>query len=60
MPSRSQLTPLAERHRRTPPFSVNIPAEMVEIVDYCGLVSGNHVDKSDLFETFTGNWSSRQ
>lgn len=36
-------------------FSVNIPGrEMVEIVDYCGLVSGNNVDKSDLFETFTG------
>ena len=36
-------------------FSVNIPGrDMVEIVDYCGLISGSKVDKSDLFETFSG------
>jgi flavin reductase (DIM6/NTAB) family NADH-FMN oxidoreductase RutF len=36
-------------------FSVNIPStKMVKITDYCGLVSGNKVDKSQLFETFYG------
>ncbi len=41
--------------RKTGCFSVNIPsADMVEIVDYCGIVSGRSVDKSDLFTTFYG------
>jgi len=36
-------------------FSVNIPsANMVEKVDYCGIVSSRKVDKSVLFETFYG------
>ena len=36
-------------------FSVNIPtADMVEITDYCGLVSGKRVDKSALCESFYG------
>ncbi len=36
-------------------FSINIPsAEMVEKVDYCGIYSGNKVDKSDVFEVFYG------
>lgn len=36
-------------------FSVNIPSlEMVKETDYCGLVSGKHVNKSQLFETFYG------
>jgi flavin reductase (DIM6/NTAB) family NADH-FMN oxidoreductase RutF len=36
-------------------FSVNIPsAEMAEVTDYCGLVSGSKYDKSKLFETFYG------
>lgn len=36
-------------------FSLNMPtASMVEKVDYCGLVSGRDVDKSQLFETFFG------
>ncbi len=36
-------------------FSLNIPsAGMVEITDYCGIVSGRKVDKADLFETFYG------
>ncbi len=36
-------------------FSINVPAqEHVVITDYCGLVSGDKVDKSTLFETFTG------
>ncbi|MBP1730576.1 MAG: flr, partial [Deltaproteobacteria bacterium] len=36
-------------------FSVNIPsAEMAEVTDYCGLVSGSKYDKSGIFETFYG------
>jgi flavin reductase (DIM6/NTAB) family NADH-FMN oxidoreductase RutF len=27
---------------------------MVKVTDYCGLVSGSKVDKSELFETFYG------
>ena len=36
-------------------FSVNIPsADLVEKMDYCGLVSGRKADKSGLFQTFYG------
>lgn len=36
-------------------FSVNIPSQdMVEITDYCGIVSGKRTDKSEIFETFYG------
>ena len=36
-------------------FSVNIPsAAMAEATDYCGLHSGNQVDKSRVFEVFYG------
>lgn len=36
-------------------FSVNFPsADMVEKVDYCGLVSGRKEDKSGLFDIFYG------
>ena len=36
-------------------FSLNIPsADMAEVTDYCGIVSGKKVDKSGLFETFYG------
>jgi flavin reductase (DIM6/NTAB) family NADH-FMN oxidoreductase RutF len=36
-------------------FSVNIPsADMLEITDYTGLVSGKKADKSKLFEVFYG------
>ena len=36
-------------------FSVCLPSEeMVEITDYCGLVSGKKTDKSDIFELFYG------
>lgn len=36
-------------------FSVNIPSRyMVEITDYCGIVSGKRTDKSEIFETFYG------
>jgi flavin reductase (DIM6/NTAB) family NADH-FMN oxidoreductase RutF len=37
-------------------FSVNVPSEdQVVITDYCGVVSGDKVDKSAVFETFTGS-----
>jgi flavin reductase (DIM6/NTAB) family NADH-FMN oxidoreductase RutF len=36
-------------------FSINIPsAEIVEKTDYCGIYSGNSVDKSSVFEVFYG------
>ena len=36
-------------------FSVNIPStHMLSETDYCGLVSGENVDKSKLFHTFYG------
>lgn len=36
-------------------FSANIPsADMVKKVDYCGIVSGKNVDKSEIFEVFYG------
>lgn len=36
-------------------FSVNIPStKMAEAADYCGIVSGYDIDKSKVFETFTG------
>ena len=36
-------------------FSINIPSKsMLEVTDYCGLVSGKTVDKSELFELFFG------
>jgi flavin reductase (DIM6/NTAB) family NADH-FMN oxidoreductase RutF len=36
-------------------FSVNFPStELLSITDYCGLVSGKEVDKSELFVTFYG------
>ena len=45
-----------EAIRETCEFSVNVPsADMVEITDYTGLVSGKSVDKSGLFELFYGD-----
>jgi len=36
-------------------FSINIPSsDMLEITDYCGMVSGKDVDKAKLFNTFYG------
>jgi len=36
-------------------FSVNIPSvDLVEKTDYCGLVSGKDVDKSQMFKIFYG------
>jgi flavin reductase (DIM6/NTAB) family NADH-FMN oxidoreductase RutF len=40
-------------------FSVNIPTvDMVEVTDYCGIVSGKKVDKSLLFDVFYGELGS--
>ncbi len=34
-------------------FSVNIPSSgLIDKTDYCGMVSGNKVDKSEVFESF--------
>lgn len=34
-------------------FSVNIPSsDLIEKTDYCGTVSGNNVDKSEIYESF--------
>lgn len=42
-----------EEHRA---FSLNIPGiDLLEKTDYCGIVSGKKVDKSQLFELFTGS-----
>ena len=36
-------------------FSVNLPSTaMMQVTDYCGLVSGHKVDKSQLFNVFYG------
>ena len=36
-------------------YSVNFPSTgMLAVTDYCGIVSGNDIDKSDLFDTFYG------
>ncbi|MHA1155579.1 MAG: flavin reductase family protein [Candidatus Heimdallarchaeota archaeon] len=37
-------------------FSINFPTtKMIAITDYCGFVSGNKVDKSELFDVFYGD-----
>ena len=37
-------------------FSVNTPStEMVEITDYCGIMSGRKEDKSEIFDVFYGD-----
>jgi flavin reductase (DIM6/NTAB) family NADH-FMN oxidoreductase RutF len=49
----------AEGIRENKAFSVNFPkADMVEKVDYCGLVSGRNEDKSGVFELFYGQLRS--
>jgi flavin reductase (DIM6/NTAB) family NADH-FMN oxidoreductase RutF len=46
-------TPEGIRDNKT--FSINIPsAPMIELTDYCGIVSGRKVDKSEVFEVFYG------
>ncbi|WP_269848686.1 flavin reductase family protein [Methanosarcina horonobensis] len=50
---KSHYTPEGIMENRS--FSVNFPhSEMVKKTDYCGLVSGEKVDKSGLFEVFYG------
>lgn len=45
--------------RETGEFSVNIPTvDMVDVTDYCGIVSGSKTDKSRLFEVFYGELKS--
>ncbi|NTW16660.1 MAG: flavin reductase family protein [Syntrophaceae bacterium] len=37
-------------------FSVNIPGtDLIEEVDFCGIVSGEKTDKSDVFDVFYGD-----
>jgi len=51
--TRSHLSDKAIRENET--FSVNFPGnEKIEVTDYCGLVSGENVDKSELFEVYYG------
>jgi flavin reductase (DIM6/NTAB) family NADH-FMN oxidoreductase RutF len=41
--------------KETGEFSINVPTvDMVAVTDYCGIVSGNKTDKSDLFKVFYG------
>ena len=41
--------------RKNKTFSINIPStDQLEVTDYCGMVSGENVDKSLLFHTFYG------
>ncbi len=50
---KSHYTPEGIKENKS--FSINFPgAEMIRETDYCGLVSGEKVDKSDLFEVFYG------
>jgi flavin reductase (DIM6/NTAB) family NADH-FMN oxidoreductase RutF len=52
---KSHYTNLGIRESRA--FSVNIPSEeMLEVTDYCGLSSGNTLDKSTLFTSFYGKF----
>jgi len=52
--NKNHLTNKAIRENET--FSVNFPSiDMIEVTDYCGLVSGKRTDKSDLFEIYYGN-----
>ena len=40
-------------------FSINLPGpDLVEATDWCGIHSGKKVDKSKVFETFTGELRS--
>ncbi len=55
--NRARATPAAIRETGT--FSINIPsAAQMEATDYCGLVSGAGVDKSDVFEVVYGELGS--
>lgn len=44
-----------EAIQETGQFSINVPTvEMVEVTDYCGIVSGRKEDKGKLFDIFYG------
>jgi flavin reductase (DIM6/NTAB) family NADH-FMN oxidoreductase RutF len=50
---KSHYTNIGIRENET--FSVNLPSiKMVKETDYCGIVTGKKVDKTNLFETFYG------
>jgi flavin reductase (DIM6/NTAB) family NADH-FMN oxidoreductase RutF len=50
---RHHYTPLGIKENKT--FSINVPDHpMMEKVDYCGIVSGETVDKAGLFSIFYG------
>ena len=52
--NKNHLTNKAIRENKT--FSVNFPSiDLIKETDYCGLVSGKRIDKSDLFEVYYGN-----
>jgi len=51
--NKAAYTPTGIREHRT--FSVNFPsADLVDRTDYCGLVTGKKVDKSQVFQVFYG------
>ena len=51
--NRAHYTPGGIHENRA--FSINIPGKaMVEVTDYCGLVSGRKANKAELFEVFYG------
>jgi flavin reductase (DIM6/NTAB) family NADH-FMN oxidoreductase RutF len=51
---KSHYTNLGIRKQKT--FSVNFPsAKMARLADFCGLYSGNKVDKSKVFKVFFGD-----
>ena len=50
----THYTNIGIKENRT--FSVNTPSEdLVEIIDYCGIVSGKDIDKSEVFDIFYGD-----
>ncbi|MFX0154110.1 MAG: flavin reductase family protein [Candidatus Hodarchaeota archaeon] len=50
----THYTNIGIKENRT--FSVNTPSEdLSELIDYCGIVSGNEVDKSEVFDVFYGD-----
>lgn len=50
----THYTNIGIKENRT--FSVNTPSEdLVEKIDYCGIVSGKEIDKSEVFDIFYGD-----
>ncbi len=55
----SRINVTHEGIRENGTFSINLPtAAMMEVTDYCGLVSGRYTDKSNLFDSFRGTLTS--